>query len=485
LDVLSRHHHDLRLPEALQLFSGVQIQFVFFLAYEVGGAKFLQLPEFQHQILDYNLKITDNVFAWLALRQIRFAFASSSLSADNSTYGFVKRMGENRTRALPHLGRIFRIWNAYGFEYPGPKSHAIPDFIFQCLLRGRIETLTDGKELRQFTHVDDLSDALIAIMEYFDEAPPDIDVSDGKWMKLADVARAVQRRIPGCELNLSASPAVAQKRHEANLTSEWHALRWRQKMSLEEGVDEIVERAKAFVNFSRSEPAVTIVIDCGDDFNETVAVNVARVVARIDVLSKPLAPMTIEIIAAARRLSVDNRTLPCTLLVNAGHARRKAVRIATAGTVLLTNPYTIPTIAHLSFFQRRIPRDLVFYFADRVLADGPEVAVGETNATIASFAIVTDCNRSYTVPQDLSFIAATKETWLSVHVPPYDVNVNDWLLRFAPGYIAVRFESPVWAWERPPAPQRQTGACCSGAVDFKKVVSGKSEIYDGERSRVV
>jgi hypothetical protein len=230
---------------------------------------------------------------------------------------------------------------------------------------------------------------------------------------------------------------------------------------------------------------VTIVIDCGEDFNETVAGHVTDVVKKIDFLNEPFAPMQIEIIATAQRLSVDNKSLPCTVLIGSGHCRRKAVRIAKARTVLLTNPYTLLTQAHLSFFQRQIPRDLIFYFADRVRVASSEDARGETNGTIATFAVVANCSRNYTAPEDLSFIAATKDTWLSVRVPPDDVHVQDWLLRIAPGYIAVRFENPVWSWVDPPAPPpRQPDVCCRGLVGFAPVASGKSELYSGARPRV-
>jgi hypothetical protein len=468
----------------LDVFDGLNITFVFFLAYEVGGAKFLTLPGLQRQILEFNLQITENVFDWLQRRQIRFTFASSSLSADNSTYGFVKRLGENKTRALAHLGHVFRIWNAYGFEFPGPKSHAIPDFVFQCLARGKIQMLTDGKELRQFTHVNDMSDALIAIMEYFEEAPHDIDVTDGNWLKLADVAKTVQDNVPGCSLNMSRRPAKVQKRHEANLTSHWHQTRWQQKLPFSDGVGEIVERMKDFINFSNSEPAVSIVIDCGPEINSSILSSLEYVTHQIDDLQKPLAPMKIEIIAAARSITT-RRGLPCSVLVNPGHYRRKAVRAARSKTVLIMDYQTLPTMTQLSFFQRQIPRDLIFYFAAKVRVSAKELAHGETNATLATFAMVTDCDKKYPAPSDLSFLAATRETWMSIKVPPDDVNVNDWLMRFTPGYIAIRFESPVWTWgpKRTAVPRNKT-SCCRGEVHTAKIKSGESVVYPGSRPRI-
>jgi hypothetical protein len=344
--------------------------------------------------------------------------------------------------------------------------------------------LTDGKELRQFTHVNDMSDALIAIMEYFDEAPHDIDLTDGNWLKLANVAKTVQDSVPGCALNVSHKPAKVQRRHEANLTSHWHQTRWHQKLPFNDGVGEIVERMKDFITFSNYEPAVAIVIDCGPEINSEVLSSLEYVTRQIDELQKPLAPMKIEIIATARSITVK-KGLPCSVLVNSGHYRRKSVRVATSKMVLIIDHETLPTMTQLSFFQRQIPRDLIFYFADKAHVSAKELAHGETNATLATFAIVTDCNKKYTVPTDLSFIAATKETWMSIKVPPDDVNVNDWFMRFTPGYIAVRFESPVWTWgpKRTAVPRNQT-SCCRGEVHTTKIKSGESVVYPGSRPRI-
>jgi hypothetical protein len=241
---------------------------------------------------------------------------------------------------------------------------------------------------------------------------------------------------------------------------------------------------KEFINFSNSEPAVAIVIDCGPEMNSSILNSLEYVIHQIDELQKPLAPMKIEIIAAARSITVK-KGLPCSVLVNSGHYRRKAVRAATSKTVLIMDHQTLLTMAHLSFFQRQIPRDLIFYFADKVSVSTKGLAHGETNATVATFAMVTDCNKKYAVPKDLSFIAATKETWMSIKVPPDDVNVNDWFMRFTPGYIAIRFESPVWTWgPNRTAVSRNETSCCCGEVYTTKIKSGDSVVYPGSRPRI-
>lgn len=492
LHILSRHHLDLRLNHSLDIFDDINITFVFFLAYEVGGAKFLQLPEHQQQILDNNIKITDNVFSWLKKRQIRYAFASSSLSADKSNYGYVKRLGENITLEMPHLGRVFRLWNAYGFEYPGPKSHAIPDFVFQCLQYKKIRMLTTGEELRQFSHVIDISNALIAIMEHFEETPHEVDISNGNWITLKAVAEAVQKAVPGCQLEIPEKKAKVQKRHEANIFTDWHKNIWQEKLTLDEGISNIVEHMQDYINRAKNGSGVTFIINCGETVDSQIIKNVEFIVKKIDEMNSPLEPMKVEIIAAAKSISMDlyssNETkLPCLFLINkGGKYLHKAVKFAHSDPIVIMDHNVLPTMNHMHFFQREIPRDLIFYFSEKYHVDSIDDIEKETIPGLASIQIINDCSKSdYIKPNDLSFIVATKETWLSIKVPPDDVNVHDWLMRFKCGYLSIKFESPVWNWgenEDKVQPQQEK-ACCTGHVKSNAQKSD-SYIHYGERNLI-
>lgn len=492
LHVLSRHHLDLRINGSLDIFSGIKIKFVFFLAYEVGGAKFLQRPELQDRILQYNIAISDNVFTWLKKHQIRYAFASSSLSADKSNYGYVKRLGENITREMPHLGRVFRLWNAYGFEFPGPKSHAIPDFVFQCLAKKKVKMLTNGQELRQFTHVNDISEALIAIMENFEETPLEVDISDGNWLTLVDTAKEAQKAVDGCELEIPEKPAKAQKRHEANLTSSWHLNKWQQKMTMKEGVQNIVDKMASFINRSINGSAVTFIINCGNEITKSILDDLKFIVSKIDEMNEILSPMRIEIIAASKLLNDDlllNEILPCTILINKDHYLRKAVEFAHSVPIVIMDHNVLPTMEHLYFFQREIPRDLLFYFAERQNVDNLNGIKSDTIPSLATFQIVDNCEISHQKSQlkNMDFIVATKETWLSVKVPPLEFNVNEWLMRLRAGYMSIKFESPVWSWGEASddKPFNKENLCCNGVIDdLEEVKISDTFIHYGTRKLI-
>ena len=453
LHVLSRHHLDLRIPGSLNIFNNINISFVYFLAYEVGGAKFLQVPEYQEKILKYNIQITNNVFSWLFKRKIRFAFASSSLTADKSNYGYVKRLGENFTFSKPKLGRVFKLWNAYGFEFPGPKSHAIPDFIFQGLYYKKIKTLTTGEELRQFTHVIDISKALIAIMEHFDEAPLEIDISDGNWLKLCDIAKEVQKCIGDCELILSNKTAKVQKRCEANLTSSWHQTRWHQEIQLSEGINNIIQDMQKYIDNSLLKPSVTFIINCKEGISDQTLKNICSIVYKIDEMSANLVPMQIEIIAATKLIQCSERAeFPCTILIGEDDYLMKAIEYSHSDVITIMDPNVIPTMTHLYFFQRIIPRDLIFYFSEKQMVNTINDTYGQLNSSLAKFQINTDCevdeqNLHVKNINDFSFVVATKETWLAVRIPSPNINLHDWIMRLKCGYISIQFESPVFCWK--------------------------------------
>ena len=351
--------------------------------------------------------------------------------------------------------------------------------------------LTNGQEFRQFTHVNDISEALIAIMENFDETPQEVDISDGNWLTLADTARAARNAVPGCELEIPEKAAKVQKRHEANLTSNWHQTKWQQKLKLSEGVENIVSKMSDFINRSETGSAVTFIINCGDEINTPILDNVKFIISRIDEMNSVLSPMRVEIIAASKSLNNDliNEILPCTILINKGNYLRKAVKFAHSNPIVIMDYNVLPTMEHMYFFQREIPRDLIFYYSEKQRVDKMEDAKGETIPSLATFQIVDDCSiDEVAIPNDLAFIVATKETWLAVKVPPPNIKLQDWLMRFRCGYFSIKFESPVWTWGDSVNDQNFDSTnedfCCHGIFHINQTKSGDTFIHYGKRKLI-
>lgn len=163
---------------------------VYFLAWDVGGAKYLYRHEIQFRQLDWNLKLMLNVMPQLRKADIPFLFVSSQLAEEYDTvYGVTKRLGEVWTHLLPRGVRV-RLWNVYGgVEEPSERSHVVSDFVFQALTTGEIRMLTTGEERRQFIHVEDASTAFhIALSKGVSGV---YDVSSFEWVCVRDVAEII------------------------------------------------------------------------------------------------------------------------------------------------------------------------------------------------------------------------------------------------------------------------------------------------------
>ena len=135
-DILLGPEQDLRIS-APDMSS---FDFVFFLAYDIGGSKYLINKT--TSFINNNMKIMINTFDELEKSGTPFIFASSQMQNMDHPYGTLKRIGENYTTILGGLS--IRFWNVYDYEEVSVKSHVIPDFIKQFINTGRIKLLTDG-----------------------------------------------------------------------------------------------------------------------------------------------------------------------------------------------------------------------------------------------------------------------------------------------------------------------------------------------------
>jgi nucleoside-diphosphate-sugar epimerase len=162
---------------------------VYFLAWDVGGAKYLYKTESQYTQLDWNLRILLNVMPQIKSAGIPMLFASSQLAQEYDTvYGSTKRLGEVWTKLLG--GVSVRFWNVYGpLENISERSHVISDFIHQAINAKKISMLTTGFELRQFVHVEDVSRAMQMAMNQ--ELTGIYDITSFEWVSIYEIAEMI------------------------------------------------------------------------------------------------------------------------------------------------------------------------------------------------------------------------------------------------------------------------------------------------------
>lgn len=247
VEVVNRNHVDLRDAEKFLNFiepHTADISFVFFLACDVGGSKFLEThdQDIQLEIIENNIRIYQTVLPWLQNHSIPFLFTSSSLHSQESPYGVIKKLGEQWISNLG-VGKSVRLWNVFGKEKIGHRSRVISDWIYQCLTKGTITSRTNGLEFRQFLYTKDCADALFLMMEMYDSLESVIDLSSNRWSQMQDVAFSITKLSPKpCTLSFSDSSAKLVKSENPDILSVFYAqTNWTPKYSLENALLELMD----------------------------------------------------------------------------------------------------------------------------------------------------------------------------------------------------------------------------------------------------
>ncbi|MCH8329769.1 MAG: NAD(P)-dependent oxidoreductase [Bacteroidetes bacterium] len=180
---------DLRIDD---LSSYQDVDYVWFLAWDVGGSKYLQNKDNALELLNNNTLLCYRTFAFLQDSKLPFLFTSSQLAAPDNVYGITKLMGEQWTELLK--GVTVKLWNVYGWEGPGERSHVIPDMILSSLEKGSIELYTSGDESRQFIHVNDCVKNLVEVRDNM-QGIKELHLSNGQWISIAQLAQKIGAKL--------------------------------------------------------------------------------------------------------------------------------------------------------------------------------------------------------------------------------------------------------------------------------------------------
>ncbi len=210
---------------------------VYFLAWDVGGSKYLYQEKLQLSQLHWNLQLLTNLMNQIEEQKPKFLFVSSQLSEENTVYGTIKRLGELWTQLLG--GICVRVWNAYGILEPQDiKSHVISDFVYQAIKYGKIKMLTDGSEWRQFTHIDDLVRAFHLSMTSDKINRAIYDACSYELVQVKEVAKVVS--------DLTGAKIIPGKRqgNSPEALNKGRIPGWLPTITLQEGIKRMVVHAK-------------------------------------------------------------------------------------------------------------------------------------------------------------------------------------------------------------------------------------------------
>jgi nucleoside-diphosphate-sugar epimerase len=222
--------------------------FVFFLAFDVGGSRYLKKYQHTFQFIDNNARLMANAFGLLKKYNKRFVFASSQMSnMSYSPYGVLKNVGELYTKSLN--GLIVKFWNVYGIEKDHDKAHVITDFIRKGFETGVIDMLTDGKEEREFLYAEDCCEALEAIMENYNDftSEDNLHITSFHSTKILDIANIISGQFNLIDKSVKIQPSEEKdsvQMDKRNLPDTYLTKWWMPKTTIEQGIAKVFEAMK-------------------------------------------------------------------------------------------------------------------------------------------------------------------------------------------------------------------------------------------------
>ena len=243
-DIVNGEDQDIRKFESSTLHAAISTaDFIFFLAFDVGGSRYLKKYQHTFDFIHNNSRIMVNAFDYIKRYEKPFVFASSQMSnMGHSPYGVLKNVGELYTKSLN--GLVVKFWNIYGIEKDMDKSHVITDFIKKGFETGTIDMITDGTEEREFLYAEDCCEALDTVMSKYSEFTSDNDlhITSGNSTSILEIGREIQKLFKGIGKEIEVVPSeekdVVQK-DARNIADPFFRKWWEPKTSIVEGIGKV------------------------------------------------------------------------------------------------------------------------------------------------------------------------------------------------------------------------------------------------------
>ena len=249
VDIVNGPEFDLRVTPNTVVEKAIEsADFIFFLAFDVGGSRYLKKYQHTFEFINNNTRMMANTFRLLDKYKKRFVFASSQMSnMSYSPYGVMKRVGELHTTALK--GLTVKFWNVYGIEHDMEKAHVITDFIRKGFEEGEFEMMTDGTEERQFLYAEDCCEALETVMERFTDFKPEdpLHITSFRATPIKEVAAIIMGQFNLIGKSVRINPGLAKdsvqmdKRNEADsYITDW----WLPKTNMQDGIAKVFKEMR-------------------------------------------------------------------------------------------------------------------------------------------------------------------------------------------------------------------------------------------------
>ena len=222
--------------------------FVYFLAFDVGGSHYLKKYQHTFKFIDNNTRLMANAFGLIEKYNKPFVFASSQMSnMSYSPYGVLKRVGELYTRSLG--GLIVKFWNVYGIEKDMDKAHVITDFIRKGFESGDIDMMTDGTDAREFLYAEDCCEALETVMQSYAKLTSDdeLHITTGVYTTVLEIASEIKSLFSSIGKEITITPAQSKDEVQKDARNEpdpYIKKFWKPKTSVPDGLQKVFEEMR-------------------------------------------------------------------------------------------------------------------------------------------------------------------------------------------------------------------------------------------------
>lgn len=169
---------------------------------------------------------------------------------ERSCYDEGKRVAEtlffdyNRLHGV--RAKVIRIFNTYGPRMNANDGRVVSNFVVQALRGEDITIYGDGQQTRSFQYVTDLIEGMLRMMETPDEVIGPVNIGNPGEFTMLELAEKVLLKVGGkSKLVFRPLPSDDPKMRRPDITKAKELLKWEPKVSLDDGLDEIIAYFRA------------------------------------------------------------------------------------------------------------------------------------------------------------------------------------------------------------------------------------------------
>lgn len=169
---------------------------------------------------------------------------------ERSCYDEGKRVAEtlffdyNRLHGV--RAKVIRIFNTYGPRMNANDGRVVSNFVVQALRGEDITIYGDGQQTRSFQYVTDLIEGMLRMMATPDAVVGPVNIGNPGEFTMLELAEKVLLKVGGkSKLVFRPLPSDDPKMRRPDITKAKELLKWEPKVSLDDGLDEIIAYFRA------------------------------------------------------------------------------------------------------------------------------------------------------------------------------------------------------------------------------------------------